>query len=162
VEIITLDEIDSAQKEFEAFSESDIRKLMKAYQKKQTALLVYTAAVAEREELNEEEYDVLISATLLIWQTMRKKFPALRKVKIEQMEELDNRLFQDLESMLGQPDEEQVEFMQKVIETHSQPNLLGKISMMTIETDEAVRDELKGILFFTAKNVLDALIEACD
>ena len=59
------------------------------------------------------------------------------------------------------PDEDQEEFIQQMIETHPQPNLLGTISMMTMEAESGVRDELKGILFFSAKNVLDALIDFC-
>jgi hypothetical protein len=161
MEIITPAEIEQAQKKFETFTEADIRKLMKTYQRKQTALLVYSAAVAQREELNDDEYDVLVSSTLLIWVCMKKKFPAIKKVPIERLDELDNRMFQELESMLEESDEEQEEFIQKVIERHQQPNLLGAICSMTMEAEANVREELKGILFFTAKNVLDALIDVC-
>src|SRR5262249_53068018 len=127
VEIITQEEIDQVRKEFESFTESDIRKMMKVYQRKQTALLVYTAAVAEREELNEEEYDVLISATMLIWETMRRKFPDLRKVRIERMEELDNLLFQELESLLHKSEQEQEKIVSHTIRSHLQPVLLGTV-----------------------------------
>ena len=160
MEIVTLEEINSVRERFSAFTEEEIRRLMKTFEKKQTALLVYIAAVAEREELNEEEYDVLISTSLLIWQTMADKFPDLRKVAVERVEELDNRMFETLESMLKKSDESHEKSIQRMIEAHKQPNLLGTISEMSIDTETAVRDELKGILFFTAKNVLDALVEA--
>jgi hypothetical protein len=161
MKIITPAEIEQAQKKFETFTETDVRKLMKSYEKKQTALLVYSAAVAKREELNDDEYDVLVSATLLIWECMKIKFPGLKKVSIERLDELDNRMFQELESMLEESQDEQEEFIQKIIESHPQPNLLGTICSMTMEAEATVREELKGILFFSAKNVLDALIDVC-
>jgi hypothetical protein len=162
MDIITPDEIAATEAELHSFTESEIRKLMKRYQKKQTALLVYTAAVAEREQLNEEEYDILISSTLLAWQSMERKCPSMKKVPIEKMEELDNRLFDDLQSKVDQSDEENEEYIQEMIFRHAQPNLLGRISELSMESEEPVREELKGILFFAAKNVLDALIDACE
>jgi len=71
-------------------------------------------------------------------------------------------LFAELESMLAEPDEKHVEFILGIIQSHPQPYLLGKVCVITNETEDTVRDELKGILFFTAKNVLDALIETCE
>ena len=161
MKMITPAEIEQAQKKFETFTEGDVRKLMKTYQRKQTALLVYSAAVAQREELNDDEYDVLVSATLLVWECMKNKFPAIKKVPIERLDELDDRMFQQLESMLEKSDDDQEEFIQQLIESHQQPNLLGTICSMTMEAEASVREELKGILFFTAKNVLDALIDVC-
>jgi len=162
MDVISREEIAAAEDELRSYSESELHKMIKRYQKKQTALLVYTAAVAEREQLNEEEYDILISATLLSWQAILKKCPSLKKVQIEKMEELDNRLFEDLELRIEKSDEENEEFIQEMIFRHTQPNLLGRISELSMETEDAVRGELKGIIFFAAKNVLDALIDACD
>jgi hypothetical protein len=162
MDVITREEISATERELKSLMESGIRKLMKRYQRKQTALLVYTAAVAEREELNEEEYDILISSTLLAWQTIEKKCPTLKKVRIERMEELDNVLLADLQSRMDQPDEENEGYVQQMIFQHSQPNLLGRISELSMESEGDVREELKGIIFFAAKTVLDALIEACE
>jgi hypothetical protein len=162
MDIITREEIAVTEAELKSYTESDIRKMMKRYQKKQTALLVYAAAVAEREQLNDEEYDVLISASLLAWQTIALKCPSLKKVRIEKMEELDNRLFEDLSSQINQSAEENEEFIQETIFRHAQPNLLGRISELSMETEDGVREDLRGVIFFAAKNVLDALIDACE
>ena len=162
MDLITREEISVTEQELRSYTESDIKKLMKRYQKKQTALLVYTAAVAEREELNDEEYDALISSTLLAWQMIEKKCPALKKVRIERMEELDNLLFEDLQSRLNESDKANEEYMKNMISIHSQRNLLGRISEMVLESEEPLREDVKGILFFAAKTVLDALIEACE
>jgi hypothetical protein len=161
MEIITPAEIEAAKKKLENLTDNEFRKLLKTYQKKQTTLFVYSAAVAQREEFNEDESDILVSSNLLAWQCLRDKFATLKKVPIEQIDELDDRMFRDMESMLEKSDEDQEEFIQQMIESHPQPNLMGMICSMTMEAGGDVRDELKGILFFSAKNVLDALIDVC-
>ena len=161
MDAITRDEIAAVEQELHSFTESDIRKLMKRYQKKQTALLVYTAAVAEREQLNEEEYDVLISSTLLTWQTFEKKCSALKKVPIERMEELDNRMFEDLQSKTNQTDETIQQFVQEMVSGHAQPNLMARLLELSMRPESPIREEMKEIIFLAAKNVLDALVEAC-
>src|SRR5919106_551075 len=93
---ITQQEIEGTLESFEKFTETDIQKFMRTFQRKQEPLLVYIAAVAEREDLNEEEYDLLITMVLLTWHLMREKFPKMKKLTMKQLERLDDLLYEGL------------------------------------------------------------------
>ncbi len=149
---ITQAEIDGTLQTFEFFTESEVQKFMRTFQKKQEPLLVYIAAVAEREELNEHEYDVLITMVLMTWQAMRNKFPKLKKLGMKQLEKLDDNLY---ETLLNDPAS-----MLMSVQDYPQPKLLGTILTHVMESESDVREDKKGMIYFTLKNVLDGLIQA--
>lgn len=149
---ITQQEIEGTLESFENFTEVDIQKFMRTFQKKQEPLLVYIAAVAEREDLHEEEYDLLITMVLLTWHLMREKFPKMKKLTMKQLERLDDFLYEELannpESMLHQ------------VQNYPQPALHEAILTNVMEAEEGVREDRKGIIYFTLKNVMDGMIQA--
>ena len=149
---ITQAEIDGALQTFGGFTEAEVQKFMRTFQKKQEPLLVYVAAVAEREELNEHEYDVLITMVLMTWEVIRNKFPKLKKLGIKQLEKLDDNLY---ETLLNDPAS-----MLMSVQDYPQPILLGSILTHVMESESEVREEKKGMIYFTLKNVLDGLIQA--
>jgi hypothetical protein len=151
--LITQEEIDDTLAKFQQFSEEDVLKLMRTFQKKQEPLLVYIAAIAEREEMNDEEYDVFITMTLMCWEVIRKKFPRLKKVTMKQLSKMDDSLYEMLKNDPGA--------MLMDVKDYPQPHLLGTVLTHVMEADSSeVREDLKGIIYFTLKNVLDGLLRS--
>lgn len=149
---ITQEEINDTLEKFRTFEEADILKLMRTFQKKQEPLLVYVAAVAERQDLNDHEYDVLVTMVLMSWEVMRKKFPKLKKLTMKQLNELDDTLFETLE--------QKPLTMLMDVKDYPQPHLLGTVLEHVMESEDEVREEQKGMIYFTLKNVVDGLIQA--
>ncbi len=149
---ITQDEINAILESFGTFTEADIQKFMRTFQKKQEPLLVYIAAVAEREELNEEEYDLLITMVLLIWHSMRSKFPKMKRMPMKQLERLDDLLYDGLANDPGS--------MLREVQNYAQPFLHEAVLTSVMEAEEPVREDRKGIIYFTLKNVMDGMIQA--
>jgi hypothetical protein len=149
---ITQQEIEGTLESFESFTEADIQKFMRAFQRKQEPLLVYIAAVAEREGLNEEEYDLLITMVLLSWHLMREKFPKMKKLTMKQLERLDDLLYEGLAK-------DPASMLQEV-QNYAQPALHEAVLMNVMEAEEPVREDRKGIIYFTLKNVMDGMIQA--
>ena len=149
---ITQQEVEGTLESFENFTEVDIQKFMRTFQRKQEPLLVYIAAVAERENLNEEEYDLLITMVLLIWHLMREKFPRMKKLTMKQLERLDDVLY---EGLANNPD-----LVLQEVQNYAQPALHEAILTNVMEAEEPVREDRKGIIYFTLKNVMDGMIQA--
>jgi len=149
---ITQQEIEETFESFETFTEADIQKFMRTFQKKQEPLLVYIAAVAEREDLNEEEYDLLITMVLLTWHLMRLKFPKMKRLTMKQLERLDDLLYEGLASNPGS--------MLQEVQNYAQPVLHEAVLTNVMEAEEGVREDRKGIIYFTLKNVMDGMIHA--
>jgi hypothetical protein len=149
---ITKQEIEGTLESFESFTEADIQKFMRAFQRKQEPMLVYIAAVAEREGLNEEEYDLLITMVLLTWHLMRGKFPKMKKLTMKQLERLDDLLYEGLAT-------DPASMLQEV-QNYAQPALHEAVLTNVMEAEEPVREDRKGIIYFTLKNVMDGMIEA--
>jgi hypothetical protein len=149
---ITQEEIDDTLGRFQQFTEEDVLKFMRTFQRKQEPLLVYIAAIAEREELNDHEYDVMITMALMCWEVVRKKFPRLKKLTMKQLSKMDDTLYDTLRNDPGA--------MLLEVKDYPEPNLLGTVLTHVMEADSEVREEIKGILYFTLKNVLDGLLGA--
>ena len=149
---ITQQEIEETFESFETFTEADIQKFMRTFQKKQEPLLVYIAAVAEREDLNEEEYDLLITMVLLTWHLMRLKFPKMKRLTMKQLERLDDLLYEGLASNPGS--------MLQEVQNYAQPVLHEAVLTNVMEAEEGVREDRKGIIYFTLKNVMDGMLQA--
>ena len=149
---ITKEEINATLESFESFTEADIQKFMRTFQKKQEPLLVYIAAVVEREDLNEEEYDLLITMVLLAWHLMRLKFPKIKRLSMKQLERLDDLLYDGLAN-------DPAATLQQV-QNYAQPFLHEAVLTSVMEAEEPVREDRKGIIYFTLKNVMDGLIQA--
>src|SRR6185369_6491840 len=58
VSMVSEDDVRRTDEALSGMTEKDTRKLIRSFQKKQEPLLVYIAAVIEREGLNEEEQDL--------------------------------------------------------------------------------------------------------
>jgi hypothetical protein len=153
MEQITQEEIDRTLQNFETFTEKEVQKFVRTFEKKQEPLLVYIAAVAEREEFNEEEYDLFFTMALLSWDVIRSRFPKIKKLQMEQLQQLDEALFDALEK-------DPVSMLTMVFEDHPQPQLLGTILQCVLNAQEAVREEQRGTIYFASKNILDGLIHA--
>lgn len=159
--MISEKEIEATEAALSGMNDRDTRKLIRNFQKKQEPLLVYIAAVIEREGLNEEEQDLLTSTAILSWHVMRDHFPQLKTVPMEEIEASDNNLFSTLDRFDAMDDQEQLKYGAKVLEEHPQRELLGYISEK-VSGNEEIREEARGLIFLIAKNILDMLIHASE
>lgn len=125
-------------------SESETRKLVARFQKRQAPLLVYTAAVSQRENLNEDEQDVFLTLTLLAWLAVEKDYGRLKKVSMRDIESSDEQLYSDPSN-----------FEPKSLSL--QP-LLSAHLVDSIHNAEDVRPENKEIIRVALRLILDLLI----
>jgi hypothetical protein len=157
--MISEDQVRQADEALAGMTERDTRKLIRNFQKKQEPLLVYIAAVIEREGLNEGEQDLLTTATILSWRVMQDAFPKLKKLTMEEIEDADNKLFSTLEHFDGMNQDQQMQFGTKVLAEYPERELLGYLSEKVMAAEE-IREDAKGLIFLILKNVLDLLIQA--
>jgi hypothetical protein len=146
--VIALQEIEATLQEFRELNDRGIEELIKMFQRKQEPLLVYIAAIVEREELNDHEYDLLITNVLLTWEVLRKKCRNFRKLKMQQLKHIDDRVFQSLDSSLD-------------LTGHPQPALMEKIEITIKEAEPEVREDRKPLILHTLAHVVAALNDAC-
>lgn len=161
--VISTHQIDLTLNQFNSASDKDIKKMMRKFQKKQEPLLVYTAAVARREELRDAEYELFMNMVLIFWKLTSDVNPQQRMITLEQLDEADNTLIHELESN----DESEDLLVNKagekvtVMEAYHQPALVDFLVEQIIENeDEEVREETKGMLFLYLNNILDLLLQA--
>lgn len=158
MELILPEEIQQSADYLRALSSEETKKLIRRFKKKQSPLLVYTAALAER-DFNDEEEDVFIFAVLLAWHCTSQKAPEMRMVTVQELESAETESEENLAGLENEPEDlQQLEAMQ-IIEDQSQPNLFGFL-LEAIMASENVRDDAKGLMFLHMKIILDCLLEA--
>jgi hypothetical protein len=157
--MVSEDDVRRTDEALSGMTEKDTRKLIRSFQKKQEPLLVYIAAVIEREGLNEEEQDLLTTATILSWRIIQDAFPKLKKVTMEEIEAADNKLFSTLEKFDEMNENQQMHFGTKVLAEYPERELLGYLSEKVVAAED-IREDARGLIFLVLKNVLDLLIQA--
>lgn len=162
--VISTHQIDLTLNQFNSASDKDIKKMMRKFQKKQEPLLVYTAAVAQREELKDAEYELFMNMVLIFWKLTSDVNPQQRMITLEQLDEADNTLIHELESNIDEREEFLVNKAGEkvtVMEGYRQPALVDFLVEQIIETEDAeVREETKGMLFLYLNSILDLLLQA--
>ena len=157
--MISEDTVRQTDEALSGLTEKETRKLIRNFQRKQEPLLVYIAAVIEREGLNEDEQDLLTSSTILSWRIMHDAFPKLKVVSMEEIEDADNKLFSTLEKFDEMSEDQQMHFGTKVLAEYPERELLGYLSEKVMAAKE-IREDARGLIFLILKNVLDLLIHA--
>jgi len=159
---ITREEIAQAQQALAQLTEKETQKIVRAFQKRQVALLVYSAAIVEREGFNDDEQDLFFTMTLLAWQVMKEHYPRMKKVSMDDIEQTDDQLFSSLESFAEMPEEDQFKAGSALIEIHLEPELLGYLIEHVNEAppETGVREEMKGVIMMTLRIILDLLVRA--
>ncbi len=162
MKVIPIEEIQEAHELLLNLSEVDSRKLLRKYQKKQEPLLVYTSAVMVREELNDEEQDLFISMTLLMWHILLQHFPKMKRVSMEEIETADDNTYAGLPELETMDPGDQNLFVEIILNSSAQKQMLGYMLETVNESppETGIREEVKGMLFFTLKNILDLLLQA--
>ncbi|HEY4491438.1 MAG TPA: hypothetical protein VI958_05525 [Acidobacteriota bacterium] len=160
---ISRDEIEKTHQSLALLTEQETRKLVKRFQKKQEPLLVYLAAVSEREAFNEEEQDIFFTMILMIWQALLKHYPGMKRVSMKRLEEADDHAFASLEQLADSSDADLLRHVDVQLGSHPEKELLGYVVEMTMESnpDSAVREEMRGMIFLSLSFVLDQLLAAC-
>ena len=143
-------EIDATLQEFRNLTDGGIEKLIKSFQRKQEPLLVYIAAVVEREELNDHEYDLLITNVLLAWEVLRKKCGNVGKLRIEQLKQIDDEILtsEDSFDLNAQPGR------------NPQPALMQTIHASVLGAEPEVRSDRKSLILLTLNHLVIALNNA--
>jgi hypothetical protein len=158
MEIILPEEIDESAEYIQSLSPEESKNLIRTFKKKQSPLLVYTAALGERDFNNEEE-DVFIFAVLLAWYCISQKVPDMRMVTIEQLESAEAESEAKLSEWEKAPDDSQVMEAMQMLSEQSQPTLFGFL-LQTIMQSDHVREDAKGLMFLHMKIILNCLLEA--
>ena len=145
---VTQREIEDVLETFRNFDVRDIDQMMKTFQRKQEPLLVYIAAIVEREELNEHEYDQLITSVLLAWEVLRRRFGKIRKLKMNELQAMDEQM------RALDPDS-------NAVRIGLQPQLMNTIQDNLAGAEPEVREERKPLILMTLTFVIHALDQAC-
>jgi hypothetical protein len=158
MEIILPEEIEQSAEYIQSLSPEETKKFIRNFKQKQSPLLVYTAALGER-DFNSEEEDVLIFAVLVAWHCISQKVPEMRMVTIEQIEFAEAESEAKLSEWEKAPDDSQVTEAMQMLSEQSQPTLFGFLLQTIMESDN-VREDTKGLMFLHLKIILDCLLEA--
>lgn len=159
---ITREEIAQAQQALAHLTEKETQNTVRAFQKRQVALLVYSAAVVEREGFNDDEQDLFFTMTLLAWQVMKKHYPRMKKVRMEDIEKTDDQLFSSLQNFVEMSEEDQMKAGSALIENHLEPELFGYLIEQVNEAppESGVREEMKGVILSPLRIILDLMVQA--
>jgi hypothetical protein len=160
---ISRDAIEKTHQALAHLNEEETRKAVKLFQKKQVGLLVYSAAISEREGFNDDEQDVFFSTVLVIWQVLLKQYPRMKSVSIEQLEKADDQAFTDLGNLTNASDADILRHVDVQLTSHPETELLRYVVENTMESKiGAVRDEMRPPMFLSLNLVLDQLLAACE
>ncbi len=159
---ITREEIAKAQQALAHLNEKETQSVVRTFQKRQVALLVYSAAVSEREGFNDDEQDIFFTMTLLSWQVLKKHYPRMKKVKMKDIEDTDDQIFKSLQNFVEKSDEDQLKAGSALIENHREPELLGYLIEQVNDAppESGVREEMKGVMLITLRIILDLMVQA--
>ncbi len=159
---ITREEIGKAQQALANLNEKETQSIVRVFQKRQVALLVYSAAVSEREGFNDDEQDMFFTMTLLSWQVLKKHYPRMKKIKMKDIEDTDDQIFSSLRNSAEMSDEDQLKAGSALIENYREPELLGYLIEHVVEAppESGVREEMKGVILMTLRIILDLMIQA--
>jgi len=162
---ISAEQLEKVHESLRALSERDIKKFLRDFQKQQEPLLVYLSAVAEREEMNDPEYELLIDGSLLFWKLTRDASGRQKKLAMTEIDEADNALLERLDQVADAGDERLLEIgSQEVarLRSYDQPHLIDFLLRHVLETspESGIRKEMTGILFLNLCNVLELLLRA--
>lgn len=134
--------------------------LMDQMAEEQPALLAYLLA-GEAYGLSQGEVEELFYGGIVVWQIMKRWYPELTSVTIEQVEEAEDRNIKTLEFMEHDSEADFMSATMRMLDTYPEPEVLRSIVEAIIEEDEDVvelSDEVKGTFFLHLKTELDALI----
>ncbi len=137
-----------------------MKKLLRRFVRKHTAVFVYLAALCEREELNEDEQDVLFSIALILWSTLLQNFKSVKKVSMERIEELDNEIMAMLEANVDQSDAALAKQTAEWV-NQKEPNMFQFILMRSMKPDETapIREDIKPLMVIFLKAALEGFLE---
>jgi hypothetical protein len=158
--MISLEIILEVEQSLRSLEDDEVKKVLRRFERKQTAVFVYLAAVCEREELNEDEQDVLFSIALILWTTLLQNFKSVKKVSMERIEELDNEIMALLEANVDKNDEALAKDVAELV-NQTEPNLFEFILMRSMKPDETapVREDIKPLMVLFLKAVLEGFLE---
>lgn len=145
-------------------TEKETNKFMRRFQKKQEPLLVYVSALMEREELNVNEQDLLVSCVLLLWKLTSDASPGQRMLTMDEIGSVDTAVREELEGLVDS-EEALVDAAMKKLERldgFDQPELVELVLKEIMEAPEehGIRDDMKGILFNYVIALMEALLRA--
>ena len=146
--------------------EEALEELIDRASDEQPFMLAYLMAAGEA-EFNSSEQELLLYVGVVIWQIMREEQEQMRALSEEDLETAEETNRQLIEYLEGEPEHELLETVETVIGGYSQGPLLRFVIESVMDEDEEayddmepVRDEMKGMLIFYLKILIDCLDEA--
>ncbi len=161
--MISLETILEVEDSLRNLEDDEVKRLLRRFERKQTAIFVYLAAISEREELNEDEQDVLFTIALVLWTALLKNSKSVKKVRMDRIEELDNEIMAMLEKNIEGSDVSLAKEAGQLI-NQSEPKLFEYILMRCMKSDQTmpIREDTKSLMVFFLKVVLDGFLEVTE
>lgn len=128
-------------------------------EKEQPALLAYLLAAGE-ENLSDDEQALLFYLGLNIWEMMRQGVSDPKGVDVEAIDQMESHNITEIGALDGQSPENIEASLNKMVEQHSQPYVLGyaiNLLAMDEEQGENIQEENKSRIFFYLKTLVDCL-----
>lgn len=139
-------------------NDAETNRLVRKFEHKQPGIFVYLAGLSHREELNEEEEDHLFTLAIVSWKVVLEHYPRLRKVRVSKLQEVDEGMIRLFDRFSAAKETPLLDYGRSFVSGHQEPKLLEFLLNRILNS--AIRDEMKGIVFFALAAVLDAFLES--
>lgn len=156
--MISSEKILEIEDSLHTLNDAETNQLVRQFERKQPGIFVYLAGLSQREELNEEEQDHLFTLAIVTWKVVLEHYPRLRKVHVSKLEDVDEAMISLFDRFSAAKDTPLLDYGRSFVSGHREPKLLEFLLNRILNS--AIRDEMKGIVFFGLTAVLDAFLDA--
>ena len=160
---IPAETVASRQTRIANLPEEALEELIDQASEEQPFMLAYLMATGEA-EFNASEQELLLYIGVVVWQIMREEHADMRALTEEDLDTAEETNRQLIEYLEGEPEHELFETVETVIGGYNQGPLLRFVIETVMDEDEEafddmepVRDEMKGMLIFYLKILIDCL-----
>jgi hypothetical protein len=156
---LTVEEIDPIWMSKEDMDPEEAPRLVEHLERKQPNLLSYLLATGG-DILEQEERSVIFFMGVLMWYVIDSLEIAVPEVPLETLVETEEKNFEMLEYLAGEPDSEFMKTVEKIMEHYNQSDLLHYIIqkiMQEPEKDVEISENHIGVMAIYLKTVIDCI-----
>ena len=161
---VTHEELEASLDRINAMTESETRKFMARMKKEQPYILVYSAAISDRGDFEDDnDADAFLNLVCIVWHAMRRAAGGpVEKVKGHQIDKREARIMQLYEYAEGEPEADWPTMVQAWMRDYNQQPLLEFLldALMSPENPYGITEEGSGLIFTYIRVIIDCLDNA--
>ncbi|MFC1849144.1 hypothetical protein ACFL27_02945 [candidate division CSSED10-310 bacterium] len=150
--------VEKTWRKMSAMSPNKAISLGQQLENKQPYAMTYLLAYGERENMNQDEKELLLYLGMVVWQMMLTGNHNLPTVSIDQIEQMEEKNLTMIDYLSAESENNFQEAILAIFDNYNQPEVLRYVVEALEEEDDDecdIRDEMKGAFFLPLKTIID-------